>query len=102
MKLAPVKKTIYNLSILRELLGASNPRYLEFLSALDVPTDGANNLEKISRSVARATAPSAGSTSSPATTSSSSSLCCEESALHLRQALLPELASPLCLSTAES
>jgi len=51
MKLAPVKKTIYSLSILRELLGASNRRYLEFLSTLDVPTDGAKNLEKISRPV---------------------------------------------------
>ncbi len=51
LKLAPVKKTIYSLSILRELMGASNRRYLEFLSTLDVPTDGAKNLDKISRPV---------------------------------------------------
>jgi hypothetical protein len=50
-KLAPVKKTIYSLSILRELMGASNRRYLDFLSTLDDPTDGAKNLDNVSRPV---------------------------------------------------
>jgi hypothetical protein len=51
LKLAPVKKSIYSLPILRELMAASNRRYLDFLSTLDDPTDGANSLDKISRPV---------------------------------------------------
>jgi hypothetical protein len=50
-KLAPVKKTIYSLPVLRELMGASNRRYLDFISAMDDPSTGATNLDKISRPV---------------------------------------------------
>jgi hypothetical protein len=51
-KLAPVRKTIYSLfPDLRELLAASNRRYLEFLSALDDPSSGIRALEKTTQSV---------------------------------------------------
>jgi len=49
MKFAPMKKTIYSLAPLRELLGAANRRYLEFLSAIDDPSNGIDKLNKISR-----------------------------------------------------
>lgn len=49
MKFAPVKKTIYSLAPLRELLTASNRRYLEFLSAIDNPSSGVSKLNKITR-----------------------------------------------------
>jgi hypothetical protein len=49
MKNAQVKKTIYSLPDLQDLMGAANRRYLEFLSALDDPSAGIKNLEKISR-----------------------------------------------------
>lgn len=48
-KWAPVKKTIYSLPVLRELLWASNWRYLEFVSALEDPRAETKNLDKISR-----------------------------------------------------
>ena len=48
-KLAPVKKTIYSLSIVATLLHASNRRYLEFLSSLDDDTAGRQHLERLSR-----------------------------------------------------
>lgn len=51
MKFAPMKKTIYSLAPLRELLAASNRRYLEFLSAIDDPGAGADKLNKITRTV---------------------------------------------------
>lgn len=51
MKNAPVKKTVYSLPVLRELMGAANRRYLEFLSALDDPTVGLKRLLKISQRV---------------------------------------------------
>lgn len=51
MKTAPVKKSIYSLPVLRELMAASNRRYLEFLSALDDPTAGLRDLQKISQRV---------------------------------------------------
>lgn len=47
-KLAPVRKTIYSLSDLRELLGAANRRYLEFLSDLVDPTVAMGELRRIS------------------------------------------------------
>lgn len=50
-KLAPVKKTIYSLGVLRDLLAAANRRYLEFLSTLDDDTAGRQHLEKLSRPV---------------------------------------------------
>lgn len=51
MKVAPVKKTIYSLPVMRELMGAANRRYLEFLSALDDPTPGLKDLLKISKRI---------------------------------------------------
>jgi len=51
MKFAPMKKTIYSLGPLRELLTASNRRYLEFLSAIDDPSNGIDKLNKITRTV---------------------------------------------------
>jgi len=49
MKYAPVKKTIYSLPVLRDLLEAANRRYLEFLAALENPRADTKNLDKISR-----------------------------------------------------
>ena len=49
MKNAPVKKSIYSLPVVAELMKAANRRYLEFLSALDDPTAGIKGLDKISR-----------------------------------------------------
>jgi len=49
MKVAPLKKTIYSLPILCELMAAANQRYLEFVSALEDPTVGIQNLDKISK-----------------------------------------------------
>ena len=48
-KIAPVRKSIYSLGVMRELLGASNRRYLAFLAQLDEPDSGLRQLEKISR-----------------------------------------------------
>lgn len=48
-KLAPLKKSIYSLGDLRRLLLASNRRYLEFISAIDAPTNGTKLLDKISQ-----------------------------------------------------
>jgi len=50
-KLAPMKKTIYSLSVLQELLLAANRRYLRFISDIDDSSVGIRNLEKISKSV---------------------------------------------------
>ena len=50
-KLAPLKKSIYSLADLRELLAAANRRYLDFLSALDDPSDGERKLRKVSEPV---------------------------------------------------
>jgi hypothetical protein len=51
MKTAPLKKSIYSLPMLLELMKASNRRYIEFISAIDDPTSGISDLNKISRSV---------------------------------------------------
>lgn len=51
MKLAPVKKTIHSLGVMRELLGAANRRYLEFLSTLDDTSAGTKLLDRLSRPV---------------------------------------------------
>jgi len=48
---APMKKSIYSLPVLREVLQAANRRYLEFLSTLDDPTAGIDRLHKISEPV---------------------------------------------------
>jgi hypothetical protein len=51
-KLAPVRKTIYSLQPdLRDLLRASNLRYLDFISEVDDPSSGTKALAKISASV---------------------------------------------------
>jgi hypothetical protein len=54
-KLAPVKKSIYSLPALAELLAASNRRYLEFLSSLDDVSAGARRVDHISRTVQEGT-----------------------------------------------
>lgn len=51
MAWAPMKKTIYSLAPLRELLRAANRRYLEFLSAIEDNRAGSDKLTKISRPV---------------------------------------------------
>ena len=51
MKFAPMKKTIYSLGALREVLAAANQRYLEFISAIDDPSDGRRKLGKLSQTV---------------------------------------------------
>jgi hypothetical protein len=51
MKVAPLKKSIYSLSVLCELMAATNRRYLEFVSAIEDPTVGMKNLDKISKPV---------------------------------------------------
>jgi hypothetical protein len=50
-KLAPLKKSIYSLHTLRELMLAANMRYLEFISTLDDPQDGSRLLDKVTRPV---------------------------------------------------
>jgi len=50
-KLAPVKKTLYSLGVVAELLRASNRRYLEFLSSLDDDSRGRRHLDRLSRPV---------------------------------------------------
>lgn len=49
MQWASVRKSIYSLGVLAELLGASNRRYLEFISALDLPGIGIRAVEKVAR-----------------------------------------------------
>lgn len=47
MKLAPVRKSIYSLPALADLMGAANRRYLEFLSALDDVSAGVKQLDRV-------------------------------------------------------
>jgi hypothetical protein len=51
MAWAEMKKTIYSLAPLRELLQAANRRYLEFISAIEDDTAGTGKLNKISQPV---------------------------------------------------
>lgn len=51
VKYAPMKKSIYSLPALTQLMAASNHRYLEFLSALDDPSSGVKSLDKLSQPV---------------------------------------------------
>jgi hypothetical protein len=46
-----MKKAIYSLPALRELLLAANHRYLQFISAFDDPTPGIDKLDKITKTV---------------------------------------------------
>ncbi len=48
-ELAPLKKTIYSLPDLREILLGCNQRYLSFLSSLDDPSSGERDLLRLSR-----------------------------------------------------
>lgn len=50
-KLAPVRKSIYSLPVLRDLLRAATYRYLAFLAALEDPRPGLRALEKIATPV---------------------------------------------------
>jgi len=51
MKNAPVRKTIYSLPVLQELMEASNQRYLDFLGSLDDPSAGLKRLEQLSQPI---------------------------------------------------
>lgn len=51
MKIAPVRKTIYSLPAIGQILLAANRRYLEFLATLEDPTDGHRHLDKLSSTV---------------------------------------------------
>jgi hypothetical protein len=50
-KLAQMKKGIYSLSALRQLLFAANRRYIEFISAIDDPGTGIRKLDKLSKTI---------------------------------------------------
>lgn len=50
-KLASLRKSIYSLPVLHELLAAATHRYLDFLAAIDDPSTGLSSLDKISRPV---------------------------------------------------
>ncbi len=49
-ELAPLKKSIYSLIDLREILAGCNQRYLAFLSSLDDPSAGERDLQRLSQS----------------------------------------------------
>lgn len=51
MKVAPVRKSIYSLPALADLMGAANRRYLEFLSTLDDASPGMKQLERVTTPV---------------------------------------------------
>lgn len=51
MKLASMKKSIYSITDLMEIMKASDRRYLEFISAIEDPTNGIASVQKISRNV---------------------------------------------------
>jgi DNA-binding HxlR family transcriptional regulator len=53
-KYARMRKSIYSLGALRELVAASNQRYLAFVIALDDPRAGLDKLHKVSRKVTAA------------------------------------------------
>jgi len=49
--LAPLRKSIYSLPVLRDLMRAAAQRYLDFLGAIDDPQPGLRALDKIARPV---------------------------------------------------
>ncbi len=51
MKQAPLRKYIYSLAVLRDLLTASNRRYIDFISAIDDPGNSSKDIEKVSKPV---------------------------------------------------
>ncbi len=46
-KLAPLRKSIYSLNDLRQLMGAANERYFAFMASIDNPNAGQKNLAKM-------------------------------------------------------
>ena len=52
-KLAPMKKGIYSLTPLREVLHAANQRYLQFISAIDDVTAGVKKLNKLTKRIVK-------------------------------------------------
>ena len=50
-QVANMRKTIYSLSDLKDVMFACNRRYIDFLSAIDDPTNGIKKVNKLSRSV---------------------------------------------------
>ena len=50
-QVANMRKTIYSLSDLKDIMFACNRRYIDFLSAIDDPTNEIKKVNKISRSV---------------------------------------------------
>jgi hypothetical protein len=50
-KLAQMKKGIYSLTALQQLLLAANLRYIEFISAIDDPSAGIKKLERVTKTV---------------------------------------------------
>ncbi len=52
-KLAQMKKGIYSLTPLRDLLLAANHRYLQFISAIDDMTAGVKKVNKLSNRIVK-------------------------------------------------
>ena len=50
-KLAPVKKTIYSLKALVQIMLNCNKRYMKFIAGFDLPITGKKKLEKISKPI---------------------------------------------------
>ncbi|MCG6535565.1 MAG: MarR family transcriptional regulator [Syntrophales bacterium LBB04] len=46
---APMRKSIYSLAPLQETLSAANQRYLAFISAIDLPVGGSENLSRLTQ-----------------------------------------------------
>ena len=53
MKQAPLKKGIYSLNLLREMMLAANYRYLQFISAFDDSSLGIKKLNKVSETISQ-------------------------------------------------
>jgi hypothetical protein len=51
MKVAQVKKTIYSLPAIAQILLAANRRYLDFLATLEDPSEGHKHLDRLSKTV---------------------------------------------------
>lgn len=51
MAWAAMRKTIYSLNPLQHILASANQRYLEFISAIDDPSQGIRHLNKVSRTM---------------------------------------------------
>jgi len=54
MKIAPVKKSIYSLPAVGQILLAANRRYLQFLATLEDPSEGHRHLDKLANTVQKA------------------------------------------------